>query len=439
MARVRVVGQGYVGLTTGLFLADRGHDVLGVDVDPHRVRMLQTGRMPFAEPSLADALGRLVRTSRMRFEEPGPEDGDETVLMIAVPVPVCRDGTLDLGPLRKILVRSWRPERHELVVVRSTLLPGSAELLFDDPALDGLQETYAYWPEFFDQGRAFGDAAAPDRVVIGVDHHRARASMRRLQASLAYRSSSVRWHSVVEAEAVKAFSNAALAMNRILAGDFAALCADIGVNGGIVLSSVAGDRRLSEELLTARPALYDSCLGKDLYSLSTRCGQNPAASLLRRGVARSGEQRRAAADQVLRHLQKTDRRPTVLIVGLGFRSQVGDQAGALSEELIPALAESTRLLAWDPYVALDGRQVAAVPAMVPSLDGALRQADVVVLCVEHPEVCEVNWAAQIAALRRRGGAVFDFCDSEAMRPLAEKADDIVHLWGSPVRCTKCAV
>jgi UDPglucose 6-dehydrogenase len=438
MARVRVVGQGYVGLTTALFLADRGHDVLGLDVDPHRVRMLEAGRMPFAEPSLADALGRLAHTSRMRFQEPGPQDGDETVLMIAVPVPVCRDGKLDLGPLRKILVRYWRPERHELVVVRSTLLPGSADLLFDDPALDGLQETYAYWPEFFDQGRALGDVASPDRVVIGVDHHRARGSMRRLQASLGYQSSRVRWHSVVEAEAVKAFSNAALAMNRILAGDFAALCADTGVNGGKVLASVAGDRRLSEELLTARPALYDSCLGKDLYSLSAWFGQKPAASLLRCGVARSGEQRSAAAGQVLRHLRKTDRPPTVLIVGLGFRSQVGDRVGALSEELIPALSETTQLLAWDPYVALDGRQ-AAVPAMIPSLDRALRQADVVVLCVEHPEVGEVDWAAHIAALRRRGGAVFDFCDSEVMRPFAEREDDIVHLWGSPVRCAQCAV
>jgi UDPglucose 6-dehydrogenase len=437
MARVKVVGQGYVGLTTGLFLADRGHDVLGVDVDRHRVLMLRTGNMPFAEPSLADALGRLVCTSRMRFEEPGLGDGDETVLVIAVPVPTCRDGKLDLGPLRKVLLRSWHPARHELVIVRSTLLPGSAELLFDDPGLDGLRETYAYWPEFFDQGQAFSDVASPDRVVIGVDDDRARASMRCLQASLGYESSSVHWHSVVEAEVVKAFSNAALAMNRILAGDFAALCADIGVNGSTILASVARDRRLSGELLTARPALFDSCLGKDLYALSTWCKQAPAASLLRGGVARSGEQRREAAEQVLRHLQKAGRPSTALIVGLGFRSQVGDNVGALSEELIPTLAESTRLLAWDPYVTLDRGWVLG-PVMVSSLDRALREADVVVLCVEHPEVCEVNWVAHIAGLRRRGGAVFDFCDSESMRPWAESANDIVHRWGNPARCAKCA-
>jgi UDPglucose 6-dehydrogenase len=437
MARVRVVGQGYVGLTTSLFLADQGHDVLGVDIDPHRVRLLQAGHLPFAEPSLADALERIGPGRRPRFEEPGRADSDETVLVVAVPVPTCSDGSLDLGPLRKVLIQAWRPEQHELVIVRSTLLPGSAEILFDDPAFDCLRERYAYWPEFFDQGRAFGDIASPDRVVVGVDHERARVSMRHLQASLGYEATGIRWHSVVEAEAVKAFSNAVLAMNRVLAGDFAMLSAAFGVDGGAVLASVAQDRRLSGELLTARPGLFDSCLGKDLHALSARFDHD-AASLLRGGVSRSREQRRAAIDQVLRHLKNADRRPTALIVGLGFQSQVGDRVGALSEDLIPALENGSRLLAWDPYVAADD-QPTSVPAMMPILDRALSEADVVVLCVEHPEVRTVDWAAHIADLRHRDGVVFDFCDSDALRPWAAGADDVVHRFGNPARCAGCAV
>jgi UDPglucose 6-dehydrogenase len=435
MALIEVVGQGFVGLTTAMLAADAGHEVVGIEVDPDRAEMLRNGKPPFCEPGVADHLRRLLGQGRLTIEGPGYRSEEPAVLIVAVPTPTRPEGRADDAAVVSSLATFWDQRRHELVVVRSTLTPGRSAILMS--SFPALRESYVHWPEFLNQGRALRESRRPDRVVVGTGSPRAAGAMAVLLKSFGFDPELPRWHGVMEAEAVKQFSNAALAANQVLGAEIARLCERAGMDARSVLSSVALDSRLSPELLGPKPPLVDSCLRKDLTALIASVQDEDAARILSASLGQAEAQRLAATGRVLRHVRALPRDAGVLIVGAGFAPGVSDTKGSLLWDLLPPLCTS-RVEVWDPY-AEDGALAWMGPAVaVASLGDALARASVVVLLVDHPEVYEVPWSQVLAALADRGGVVLDYC---AMFHPAGTEDplvlQVVHGWGTSSGCRLC--
>lgn len=436
MALVEVVGQGFVGLTTAMLAADAGHEVVGIEVDAGREAKLRAGRIPFAEPGLAGALRRLLAAGRLRIAGAGYRGDAPAILVVAVPTATLPGGDVDDSAVVSTLRTFADPDRHELVIVRSTLPPGhSARLVSRFPAV---ADNYAYWPEFLNQGRALLETRQPDRIVAGTDSPRAASVLGMLLKSLGFDQELICRHTVLEAEAVKQYSNAALAVNQVLGTEIAQLCEQAGLDARAVLSSVSRDARLSRLLLSPRPPLVDSCLRKDLTALVAAGPGRDSARILSASLAQAAAQRQTAVERVVRHVRALPTAAPVLIVGAGFSPGVSDTGGSLVWDLLPAL-RATRVEVWDPYAepaALGGLRPAVA---VSGLPAALAGAGVVVLLVDHPEVYEVPWSHVLAGLARRGGVLLDYRATGVVQDIDDpRLRDLVHGLGFASGCRLCA-
>ncbi|MFI6259402.1 UDP-glucose 6-dehydrogenase [Micromonospora saelicesensis] len=436
MASIEVVGQGFVGLTTTLLAADAGHDVVGIEVDPARAAALRAGQIPFAEPGVQEVLQQLQSAGRIRVVGAGHSGHEPATLVIAVPTATLPDGSVDDRAVISALDQFADPGRHELVIVRSTLPPGHSTTLLD--RFPDLAETYVYWPEFLNQGRALAETRHPDRVVVGAASPQATSLLKVLLKSFGFDHDLVCWHSVAEAEAVKQFSNAALAVNQVLGAEIARLCEHSGLDARAVLASVSRDARLSRLLLNPSPPLVDSCLRKDLTALVAAGPRGESAMVLAASLAQATAQRHEATRRVVRHVDALPSTASVLIVGAGFAAGVSDTKGSLLWDLLPALPNS-HVAVWDPY-AEQGAFDAMSPAVaVADLAAAAVAADVIVVLVPHPEVYAVRWSSVLAGLARRGGVLLDYCAALAR----QRVDDpllrrLIHGLGFSSGCHLCA-
>lgn len=431
MVSVDVVGLGFVGLSTAISLTLAGHEVHGYDADPARVALLAEGRLPFSEPTLlaglTTALGKGLNFPPR--EAKTPSNG----LVIAVPAPTQADGQVHLGAIHSALASHWNQESHEVVAFRSTLTPRAIDDLSDRYGAS-FDDAAVIWPEFLNQGRALDDALNPDRIVVGVLGEGARTLMQELLAPWRSKGAPIHWVGLREAAAVKHYSNACLAVNKVFASDVALSCREAGLDGAQVLAAVAGDGRLSSELLRPRVGLIDSCLPKDLDALHAASAGQAVEVFLEVTRQRSKAQHDWYVGHIQSHVRGEEATLRVAVLGMGFESAVGDIGRSLALDLVPALRAEAALIIWDPYVALEGLDLAGC-SVNASLDATLAAADIAVIVVEHPEVQEVDWGAWLREDPRR--LVFDSADSVSVMASADSSR--VHQWGRRPECPQCEI
>src|SRR5918997_4832967 len=186
--RLTVLGTGYLGAVHAACMADLGHEVLGVDVDPHKIELLGAGRSPFYEPGLDEVLARAIESGRLRFgtsPAEAAEFGDVHFVCVGTPQ---RSGSsaADLTYLDAAvdgLAPHLRPGAR--VVGKSTVPVGTAERLaarVAELAPAGAGAELAWNPEFLREGFAVEDTMRPDRLVVGVTSERAEAVLREVYA-----------------------------------------------------------------------------------------------------------------------------------------------------------------------------------------------------------------------------------------------------------------
>ena len=186
--KVTVVGAGYVGLVSGTCLAEVGNDVLCLDVDPEKIRILEEGGIPIYEPGLQDMVRRNVVAGRLRFTtdvERAVQHG--TVQFIAVGTPPDEDGSADM---QYVLAAARNIGRlmtdYKVVVDKSTVPVGTADkvkaTIADELAKRGADTPYAVVsnPEFLKEGAAVEDFMRPDRIIVGANDEQAMHLMRAL-------------------------------------------------------------------------------------------------------------------------------------------------------------------------------------------------------------------------------------------------------------------
>ena len=276
--RIAVFGLGYVGVVSAACLARDGHSVVGVDPNALKVDFLRQGKSPIVEPGLEPLIAAAVAAGRLVA---GPDAAAAVaecdVLMVCVGTPGQPNGSLDLSFVRRVVQQIGEQlaaaTAYKVVVIRSTLLPGSMQSVVI-PLLEesshrqaGREFGVCINPEFLREGSAIYDYDHPPKTVIGASDERAAAVVRELYAAL---SAPLILTDVRTAEMVKYIDNSWHALKVTFANEVGRLCKAMGIDARLALRLFCMDTKLNISNAYLRPgfAFGGSCLPKDVRALT---------------------------------------------------------------------------------------------------------------------------------------------------------------------------
>ena len=392
MARLAVIGAGYVGLTTAAGMARLGHEVVCTDVVAAKVEALRRGEVPFFEAGLSELVKEGLLAETLSFEQDNARAvaGAEFVFL-CVPTPQGEDGRADMsyivGATQDIAPHL---ETGCIVINKSTVPVGSTKVV--ERALGRPDIHVVSNPEFLAEGSAVHDFLHPERIVIGAESEAAAIRVSSLFLRL---SAPLVVTDPASAETIKYASNAFLATKVSFINAMSALCEAVGADIRQVALGMGYDRRIGPEFLRAGPGWGGSCLPKDTVAL-LRIAQDAGYDfgLLRGVISVNAEQHERVVAKAARLAGGGLDGAKVAMWGLAFKARTDD----LRES--PALEVARRLLtrgayvaAYDPMVtgSLRDRTVPGLTVCQNAYDAA-EGARVLVVATEWDEFRWADWA-----------------------------------------------
>lgn len=340
--RISVFGLGYVGCVTAACLAKSGHQVLGVDISPEKVVMVNDAVPPVVEPGLGEVLAEVVWDKRLRaVASTDIAIRESDLALVCVGTPSRSNGRLDISAVERVAreIGTALASRSEpfTVVLRSTVLPGTTEQVFipaltaaTGRALDASLRV-AVNPEFMREGSALKDFFKPPFTLVGTDDEATAARLRTVYAAV---ESSFVQTAIKTAEMLKYVSNTFHALKIAFANEIGDICSAVGVDPQELMKIFMTDRKLNISEMYLRPgfAFGGSCLPKDLRALLYAARSTDVSVPLLSSILPSNDaQVRQQVDAVLK-----TRKRKVGIVGLSFKPATDD----LRESPMVTLAEA---------------------------------------------------------------------------------------------------
>ena len=244
--KLSVIGCGYLGAVHAAAMAELGHEVVGVDVDPAKIEMLRAGRAPFFEPGLPEVLTSAGASGRLRFTTELADAADAVVHFVAVGTPQSRDG--NAADLRFVdaAIDGLLPllKAGDLVVGKSTVPVGTARRLAERIASGGSGARLAWNPEFLREGFAVKDTIEPDRLVYGVDDERDAAVLDEVYATAIAAGTPRIVTDFATAELVKVAANAFLATKISFINAMAEIAEATGADVTRLADAIGHDARI---------------------------------------------------------------------------------------------------------------------------------------------------------------------------------------------------
>jgi GDP-mannose 6-dehydrogenase len=379
--RISVFGIGYVGAVSAACLAADGHDVVAVDTNPQKAKMINDGVAPIVETGLAELVRDGVRSGKLRATTSAAEAVMGSVCsLVCVGTPSLGNGNLDLGQVERVCesigaVIARKSDFH-VVIIRSTMLPGSmAEVV--KPALErssGKQADsdfgLAIFPEFLREGSAIRDYREAGAVIIGVSEPQAERVLREINKDV---PGQLHVTDPGTAEAVKYANNAWHATKVVFANEIGALCKAHGIDSHKVMEIVCADRRLNISTAYLRPgfAYGGSCLPKDLRALRYRARSRDLNLPMLNALSDSND---LSIQNVAEMVMQAGSRKVGLI-GLSFKAGTDDlresPAVGLAERLFGKGYDLKIFDANVNYSKLMGSNLSYIQQHIPHLSGRL--------------------------------------------------------------------
>jgi len=383
-----IIGTGYVGLVTGTCFAEAGHEVICVDKDAEKVKLLQAGGMPIYEPGLEELVEKNVKAGRLHFTNSTREGVERSdVIFIAVPTPAQADGSVDLSFIEgvsreiagamteyKIIVdKSTVPVRTGQKVAETIQRYCKAKVDFDVVSN----------PEFLREGFAVGDFMKPDRVVVGVASPRPVQAMKEIYAPY---NVPIIVTDINSAELIKHAANSFLALKISYINAISVLCEMSGANVQEVANGMGMDARIGRQFLDASLGFGGSCFPKDLSAfiqISEQLGYS--FGLLK-------EVQQINARQMDRFFKKISdtlwvlKGKTLGVLGLAFKQNTDDVRMSPAIDLCHRLQkEGAALRVHDPQAMEKARAVLQNVTYVADMNDVAEGCDALVIATEWPE------------------------------------------------------
>ena len=392
-----IIGSGYVGLVTGACFADVGHNVICVDNDLPKVKLLQSGKVPIYEPGLEELIHRNVSAHRLRFSSSIPEGVNESqIVFIAVPTPQQPNGDVDLSFIEKVAREIAAVlSDYRVIVDKSTVPVKTGEKVAESIKRynrHGAEFDVVSNPEFLREGCAVNDLMHPDRIVIGAQSEHAIDLMKKVYEPF---MAPMLVTDINSAELIKHAANSFLALKISYINAISAICEASGADVEKVADGIGMDHRIGRSFLNAGIGYGGSCFPKDIAAFITISDRLGVSFELLKEVQRINKAQKERFLKAIRDALWVLREKKIAVWGLTFKPDTDDIRSSVAIDLISdLLREGAHVAAYDPKGMEKAREVKAIAEtkLATSALEAVADAEALIIATEWSEFANVDLA-----------------------------------------------
>lgn len=368
--KIGIVGLGYVGLVTAAVLADRGHYIVGVDIDENKVKGLNCSRIPIYEPGLEELLSK--NRDRLHFTTRYEELKDVELAFITVSTPTI-NGKIFLDYVYSAAKSLQVLPKDSIIVIKSTVVPGTSRRVKE---ISG-REVVAN-PEFLKEGSAILDTIKPDRIIIGSENAKAGDIVEELWK---FTGSPILRTSLEEAELIKYAANSFLSLKISFINEIANLCEKLpNCDVKTVANAIGMDKRISPYFLDAGLGWGGSCFPKDTQAFISFARDLGERLRTVEASIEVNNERPKRAVKMLKELMGSIKDKVICVLGVAFKPNTDDTRESVALKIIMLLSEeAAKVIAYDPRAKTD------LAEMVSSKEECINRADGVIIATEWKE------------------------------------------------------
>ncbi|MBU6213166.1 MAG: UDP-glucose/GDP-mannose dehydrogenase family protein [Actinomycetales bacterium] len=407
--RMSVIGCGYLGATHAACMADLGHEVIGIDVDPAKIEKLNSGEVPFYEPGLDEVLQRALASGRLRFTTSWDEVAqfaDAHFLCVGTPQRAgsyAADMQYVDAAIAELAPRLTRPS---LVIGKSTVPAGTAARLaeyLEQHAPVRELARLAWNPEFLREGFAVEDTVTPDRLVYGVADEESAAILAKIYEPVTVHGMPVIITTRPTAELVKVAANSFLATKISFINAMAEICEVAGGDVSVLADAIGHDTRIGRRFLNAGVGFGGGCLPKDIRAFQERVGElgvSHAVDFLNDIDAINLRRRQRVVDLALASVGGSFAEKTVAVLGAAFKPDSDDVRDSPALDIAASISNAgATVRVYDPK-AMDNAAL-RFPKLdySPTVADAVSGADVLLHLTEWREFRELDPASLTPLVR----------------------------------------
>ena len=386
--KISIIGTGYVGLVTGVCLSDFGLDVLCVDKDEEKIKILNSEGIPIYEPNLKELLKKNIIEGRLKFSNDLKFAIEQSqVIFIAVGTPSNNDGSANLKQIEEVARQiAEYINGYKIIVNKSTVPVGTAQKVKN--IISKYQnKNYSFDvisnPEFLREGSAVYDFTHPDKIVIGSESSKALDIMKEIYRPLYLLNTPFVITNLETAEMIKYTCNAFLATKITFINEVANLCEKVGADVHQIAQAMGLDGRISPKFLHPGPGYGGSCFPKDTKALYHFASEKEYDFKILGAVINANKRQREIMVEKIKRLVGSLKDKTIGILGLSFKPNTDDIRESASLDIIKLLLkEGARIKCYDPLAIENTKKILSDLTYCNDEYETAQDSDVLVIATE---------------------------------------------------------
>lgn len=354
--KVVIIGTGYVGLSLGLSLAEKGHTVLCIDKEKEKIEKLSNGVVKIYEEKMEELLQRNLKNKKINFEnELTHKINDFDILFLCVGTPSKADGSAELSFLFEASKEISKViDRDIPIVIKSTVPVGTSKIIkniIEKNSKTNININIISNPEFLQEGKSLYNCLNPDRIIVGISNLKSKNIMLKLYESFLENKEDMIFMSNESAEMTKYVANCFLATKISFINEMANICELVNANIADVKRGIIKDKRIGEYFLNPGCGYGGSCFPKDVKSLIRQGKEYGYEASILKSVHEVNENQKYIIVNKIKNNYKELKHCTFCIWGLSFKPNTNDIREAPSLTIIKELLENgANINVYDPKV-----------------------------------------------------------------------------------------
>lgn len=394
--KIGIIGTGYVGLPTGVGLAELGNDVICIDREKSKIDALNSGILTIYEDNLEELFHKNVKEGRLKFTtsmQEGIKDADLVIIAVGTPPhPVTKEADMKYIHAAATELADYLTG-YTVIATKSTVPVGTGD---DIESLISKKNPNAEFdvlslPEFLREGFAVYDFFNPDRIIVGTNSQRAKAAIEKLYEPFKGKSELL-FVSRRSSETIKYASNAFLAIKIHYINEMANFCEKAGADILEVAKGMGLDTRIGNRFLNPGPGYGGSCFPKDTLAMAFMGKQNDTDLTLINAAIKGNEERKNHMCERILNSVKDIKNPKITVLGLAFKDGTDDCRESPAVDIVFKLLEQkVQICAYDPKAMDLAKQILGDKIdYANSMYEAIKDADVIAILTEWKEFSSLD-------------------------------------------------